>query len=101
MQDGMPLGEGAALAVLSGEANGVVFREQGSPCQGFRHCPVQRAVFPEGFTAAERKRFSRVGWGVKFSGSSVRMSPMRRKRSGLMPVRTLRRGMGIHPHPAR
>ena len=45
--------------------------------------------------AGERKRFSSVGCGVKPSGSSVRMFPTLWNSSGLIPVRTLVRGMGV------
>lgn len=61
MQDGVPLGEGAALTVLAGQAHGVVFREQAAPGQGFRHGPVQRSAFPEGLPAASQEAFSSVG----------------------------------------
>ena len=63
VQDGVPLGEGAALAVLAGQAHGMVFREQAAPCQGFRHGPVQQAAFPEGFPAAGQEAFFQRGVG--------------------------------------
>ena len=63
VQDGVPLGEGAALAVLAGQAHGMVFREQTAPCQGFRHGPVQQAAFPEGFPAAGQEAFFQRGVG--------------------------------------
>lgn len=61
MQDGVPLGEGAALTVLAGQAHGVVFREQAAPGQGFRHGPVQRSAFPEGLPAASQEAFFQRG----------------------------------------
>ena len=47
-QDGVPLAEGAAAAVLAAQANGGVFPEERADCQGFGERPVERLMGLEG-----------------------------------------------------
>jgi hypothetical protein len=71
VEDGVAVAEGAALAVLAGEADGFALEDEGAEGEGLGETPVDRAAALVCGDRASRKRLI-FGLGLKPSGRVVR-----------------------------
>ena len=86
VKHGMPLGEGAALAILAGQADRRAF--VGQAPRASASAVAQSIPSPEVKEALLASRNRRmVGWTLKSSGTEVIRSPIKRSLSTPTPVR--------------